>query len=556
MTIKPNIFKQNTFIFFAGLIIFAAFNLFTASTLGLHYDEAYYWLYSKSPALGYFDHPPMIAWLIYAGTSITDSELGVRLFVVLLSTLSVFNLWILTKPYNNKPLLFWALIFSVLIIHPFSFIASPDAPIFFFTTCFFVLYKQYLLKTGTKKIIVLALLTALMFYSKYQAVLIPFFIVLSDIKQIRTKQFWLYAILAMVFILPHIFWQLENNFASFRYHLIDSHKDSFNPLLFLEYTLSQLLIAGPWLGWLFIYITFAKPVHTEFEKALKWCGAGILIFFFLTTFGGDFEAHWTLIAFVPIIILAYKYIAKRQSYHKWLYVSAGINLAILLSIRILAITPIACSLPVLKTFYGWETDAKMIKVETGNYPVIFQDAWNKAARFAWFTRDPSVSNLNSAKYRQNQFDIWKAHKKHEGKTVYIVTTDSLQFSSSKRIETPKQTWFIKQFENFKTFYELSFEVVHQKTEKQNIDFIVNIKNNYSETIDFTNCNTLFFELHKRSSGNWDLVDKTIIDGFLLKAHQTKEIEFSLKLKNENTENIYLTMRVGELKPIPVKYSIK
>ena len=39
-----------------------------AALLPLSADEAYYWLWSQHLAAGYFDHPPMIAWLIRAGT--------------------------------------------------------------------------------------------------------------------------------------------------------------------------------------------------------------------------------------------------------------------------------------------------------------------------------------------------------------------------------------------------------------------------------------------------------------------------------------------------------
>ena len=35
----------------------------------LSFDEAYYWLWSKHLACGYYDHPPMIAFVIRAGTS-------------------------------------------------------------------------------------------------------------------------------------------------------------------------------------------------------------------------------------------------------------------------------------------------------------------------------------------------------------------------------------------------------------------------------------------------------------------------------------------------------
>jgi hypothetical protein len=52
-------------------------------------DEAYYWMYSKDLAWGYFDHPPVTAVLVKVGYLLFQNELGVRLFFVLLSTATI-----------------------------------------------------------------------------------------------------------------------------------------------------------------------------------------------------------------------------------------------------------------------------------------------------------------------------------------------------------------------------------------------------------------------------------------------------------------------------------
>src|SRR5262249_31157859 len=50
------------------------------------FDEAYYWMWSQHLAGGYYDHPPMVAVVIRAGTLIAgDTELGVRLVSILLA---------------------------------------------------------------------------------------------------------------------------------------------------------------------------------------------------------------------------------------------------------------------------------------------------------------------------------------------------------------------------------------------------------------------------------------------------------------------------------------
>src|SRR5947209_14707861 len=49
-------------------------------------DEAFYWVLSRHLAGGYLDHPPMVAYLIRAGTFLAGfNELGVRLFGTLLA---------------------------------------------------------------------------------------------------------------------------------------------------------------------------------------------------------------------------------------------------------------------------------------------------------------------------------------------------------------------------------------------------------------------------------------------------------------------------------------
>src|SRR3977135_3430738 len=59
--------------------------LVAAAYTPLSFDEAYYWMWSKHLAGGYYDHPPLVALVIRLGTMIAgDTELGVRLVAVLL----------------------------------------------------------------------------------------------------------------------------------------------------------------------------------------------------------------------------------------------------------------------------------------------------------------------------------------------------------------------------------------------------------------------------------------------------------------------------------------
>src|SRR6188472_4090880 len=68
------------------ILALVALRLVAAAFPPITFDEAYYWMWSKNLAGGYYDHPPMVAFVIRLGTMIAgDTELGVRLVSVLLA---------------------------------------------------------------------------------------------------------------------------------------------------------------------------------------------------------------------------------------------------------------------------------------------------------------------------------------------------------------------------------------------------------------------------------------------------------------------------------------
>src|ERR1700693_5154948 len=68
------------------VLALVALRLVAAAWTPLTFDEAYYWMWSKHLAGGYYDHPPMVAVVIRLGTMIAgDTEFGVRLVSILLA---------------------------------------------------------------------------------------------------------------------------------------------------------------------------------------------------------------------------------------------------------------------------------------------------------------------------------------------------------------------------------------------------------------------------------------------------------------------------------------
>src|SRR3954454_20457997 len=117
------------------LIVLAlvALRLVAAAFTPITFDEAYYWTWSKHLAGGYYDHPPMVALVIRAGTMIAgDTELGVRLVSVLLALPMSYAV------YRTAELLFGGrrvastatiLLNATMMAAVGTLIVTPDAPL-------------------------------------------------------------------------------------------------------------------------------------------------------------------------------------------------------------------------------------------------------------------------------------------------------------------------------------------------------------------------------------------------------------------------------------------
>ena len=70
--------------FWGVLAATLVFRLWLSAALPMTVDEAYFILWGRDPALGYYDHPPMIGWLLAPLLEISQAEGWLRLPSVLL----------------------------------------------------------------------------------------------------------------------------------------------------------------------------------------------------------------------------------------------------------------------------------------------------------------------------------------------------------------------------------------------------------------------------------------------------------------------------------------
>ena len=65
----------------------------------------------------------------------------------------------------------------------------------------------------------MGLVMAALMYSKYHAVLVILFVLLSNLSLLKNKYAWIAVGLALACYAPHLNWLYENDFISIKYHI-------------------------------------------------------------------------------------------------------------------------------------------------------------------------------------------------------------------------------------------------------------------------------------------------------------------------------------------------
>jgi 4-amino-4-deoxy-L-arabinose transferase-like glycosyltransferase len=114
------------------LSILTVIRLWAAAYIGLAPDETYYWLWSQSPALGYSDHPPVVAWSIWLSTKVLgDSAIGIRMpsiLSALVTSAAVFGT--AHQLFSSRSIALRAVLWfnAMILIGVGAIFITPDAP--------------------------------------------------------------------------------------------------------------------------------------------------------------------------------------------------------------------------------------------------------------------------------------------------------------------------------------------------------------------------------------------------------------------------------------------
>jgi 4-amino-4-deoxy-L-arabinose transferase-like glycosyltransferase len=288
------------------ILALVALRLLAAVWTPLTFDEAYYWMWSKHLAGGYYDHPPMVALVIRAGTLIAgDTEFGVRLVSILSALPMSFAV------YRTAAILFGgmrvattaAILLNITLMAAVgTLIVTPDAPLLV-AASFILFYLAKVLETGRGAwwlAVGAAVGTALL--SKYTALFFgpAILIWLASVPKLRRWLIspWPYlgGLVSLAIFSPVIVWNADHRWVSFIKQIGRARIEDFRPAFIGELIPTQIAFATPLvfiLGGMGLYALFTRKAGASAARMLIsttfWT---ISVYFIWHSLHARVEANW------------------------------------------------------------------------------------------------------------------------------------------------------------------------------------------------------------------------------------------------------------------------
>ena len=420
----------------------------TLSPIELSVDEAQYWHWSLTPDFGYFTKPPMIAWVIGLSTSLFgNEEWAIRLCSPIFHFFISILLWITSQSiFGLRSGKIAALIWIFTPIAALgSFIISSDTPLLLFWSLallfIFKLFKNefflYAVFTG--------LALGLAFLSKYAALyflvlFIIWWIIYDRGNNINTKNLFLLVSTSFIISSSNIYWNYLNDFVTVSHTV--SNADLKNIILndnnVIEFLSSQLLVFGPIIFLLYIFIVFDSFVKNKILSLLALLSLPIIILITIQSFLKIANANWAVSAYIAATLILSAYVVVHNKRYLRFFFKIGMFLNICISLFILNVTitgsfkPFELKSNPLRKNLGFESHAKKIKeivIANSISSVVFENR-SDIARFNYYLNrfDNKLENniyINSSatipgNFYEANFDF-RSQNLNVDKKVLIVT---------------------------------------------------------------------------------------------------------------------------------------
>lgn len=381
------------------VVIAAALGLRAAMAAGtdLYFDEAYYWHWAQRPALSYFDHPPLIAWLIRV--------LGVRPGAFLLGAATLWAVYLLAKDAAGSRaagLRAAALCSALPAAHLAGVIATPDTPLLLF-------WALGLWALGQERWGWAGFAVGAAMLSKYTGALLPLaFLIYSALRQRLPKGVWASGALALALFSPVLLWNARNDWASFLFQLRHGLAGAGTLSNLVEFAGGQWAMAGPLLlpGAL-IWLIGEKKASGLWKAAF----AVPLLVFAWASLRARGEANWA----APAYLAACAALAQREDRWPKAIAWSGLFLCAAGTAYLVWPSAFAARHSAYRRLHG---NAALSALAHKGASAVYSNGYGMASLAGYYAKLPAQV---AASPRPTQFEFWPAPQGAPGSDALWVT---------------------------------------------------------------------------------------------------------------------------------------
>ena len=446
------------------LLLFALFNIITNNFIPFYSDETYYWIWSKKLALSYFDHPPMVAYLIKMTTLFGDSHMEVRLAAPLLMSASAYVLYKLAyEMFDKKVAVYTLYIFlSGIIVQGGYTLMTPDIPLIFFWTLTLYFIYLYIDNRSSKYAIFVGISAGMLLLSKYTGVLLLvsmiIYMLLYKREILKDRYFYYMLIICFVVFSPVLYWNYLHDFVSFKFqigHGVATQK-IFRPDDLWKFVGAQLLLFHPlYLMPLFYFVIKDKDIFSAKKAYLFISFIFPLGFFIYFSAYKHANAQWAAPAYLSASILLAYYLAQRDA--KRLVIVASIITAVVV---VMVKTPLGNIVPIVDNFKtragkidNLNKEINDLHIDIDSYDYILLDDYHDTDVAYYFGKTDNLLVLSVARF--SNFNIWRYEdlnismkspilkRPKLGKLIYIGTNNLHIYQLDKLLGKPKSLKILK-----------------------------------------------------------------------------------------------------------------
>jgi hypothetical protein len=453
------------------IAVMVALHLSAILTAPMMAGEAYYWLWGKYLAPGYFDHPPMVALMAALSFGwVNGSVLAARSSSLFLAALTLGAIYLLARSLYPEGRTAWrsALLLAVVpLFHAAGMLIQPDTALLFFMTLTWLCFWKASRPGGSILFWILSGITAGgALLTKFHAwVLLPplyvfLFMTPGGRARLKTPGPWLALVLAFVVLSPNLLWNARHDWLNYTYQWrrSDLPESTFEPGNVFLYLLGPLFTLSP-----VVYVLMLGAVGKGIRRWLRerdervlfllCAGLPLPLFLGLLSFVVTISLHWPSAGYIPLLILAVALVeqgtlSSPRAYRWALGGAIGLTVLAHLTLHTINLIPSGLRSPIRGDMInttrfkaewnawpeiGREVRAILDEANKTTPTVIMARDWHLASSLAFYSERPTEAFVYYD-YDAHNFKLWMQERGNlEGMNAIVFINKSDLYEKHSRM---------------------------------------------------------------------------------------------------------------------------